>query len=61
MNYCLFIYATKNKSVLRKVLTPPIIKGYKPYGQEHGKQNSEPVNLLYEEYEAIHLSDYNRS
>ena len=46
--------------VLRKVQNPPLIKGFKPYGPELRKQNSEPVNLLYEEYEAIRLSDYNK-
>ncbi|MDD5186446.1 MAG: DUF134 domain-containing protein [Paludibacter sp.] len=48
------------KKVLRKVLDLPVIKGFKPYGPESGKQNSVPVNLLYEEYEAIRLSDYDR-
>lgn len=47
----------RNK-VLRKVSNPPIIKGFKPYGPETGKHNSEFVNLLYEEYEALRLSDY---
>lgn len=46
------------KKVLRKVLSPPLIKGFKPYGRESGKRNLEPVNLLYEEYEALRLSDY---
>ncbi|HNW69412.1 MAG TPA: DUF134 domain-containing protein [Bacteroidales bacterium] len=44
--------------VIRKVSNPPIIKGFKPYGPESGKQKLGPVNLLYEEYEAIRLSDY---
>jgi len=44
--------------VLRKVLSPPLIKGFKPYGTESGKQNFELVNLLYEEYEALRLCDY---
>lgn len=44
--------------VLRKVSNPPLIKGFKPYGSESEKQNLEFVNLLYEEYEAIRLSDY---
>lgn len=44
--------------VLRKVSNPPVIKGFKPYGSESEKQNLEFVNLLYEEYEAIRLSDY---
>lgn len=41
---------------LRKVVAPPGFKGYKPYGNPpHKKQ---PVELLYEEYEAIKLADY---
>lgn len=44
--------------MLRKVVDLPVIKGFKPYGPEVGIQHSEPVNLLYEEYEAIRLSDY---
>lgn len=46
------------KRVLRKVLKPPIINGFKPYGQESKNRNLAPVNILYEEYEAIRLSDY---
>jgi predicted DNA-binding protein (UPF0251 family) len=46
--------------VLRKVLNPPIIDGFKPYGQESEKRNLDAVNLLFEEYEAIRLSDYNK-
>jgi predicted DNA-binding protein (UPF0251 family) len=49
--------ARKNKR-FRKVLNPPIIKGFKPYGSELGTKQKEPVNLLYEEYEALRLSDY---
>lgn len=44
--------------VIRKVSNPPVIKGFKPYGIESGKQELDSVNLLYEEYEAIRLSDY---
>jgi len=41
---------------LRKIVSPPKFKGYRPYGNiKHNKQN---VELLYEEYEAIKLSDY---
>lgn len=43
---------------LRKVLNPPILKGFKPYGLESDNQGIDPVNLLFEEYEAIRLSDY---
>ena len=44
----------------RKVLEPPPIKGYKPYGPESGNQAGSPVYLLFEEYEALRLSDYDR-
>ncbi|TSA27614.1 MAG: DUF134 domain-containing protein [Bacteroidetes bacterium] len=43
---------------LRKVQNPSLVKGFKPYGPDAGKQNSEPVILLYEEYEALRLCDY---
>jgi predicted DNA-binding protein (UPF0251 family) len=42
----------------RKVLNPPVIKGFKPYGSDSGNKKSEPVLLLYEEYEALRLCDY---
>jgi len=42
---------------LRKVVAPPGFKGYKPYGN-HKRKNGF-VELLYEEYEAIKLADYN--
>jgi predicted DNA-binding protein (UPF0251 family) len=41
---------------MRKVVAPPGFKGYKPYGNRHN--NKEQVDLLYEEYEAIKLADY---
>lgn len=41
---------------LRKVVAPPGFQGFKPYGFRHGKK--EHVELLYEEYEAIKLADY---
>ncbi|HBX52537.1 MAG TPA: hypothetical protein DEH02_15850 [Bacteroidales bacterium] len=43
---------------MRKVINPPIVKGFKPYGPDSGKFIKEPVNLLYEEYEALRLCDY---
>jgi len=43
---------------LRKVLSPPIIKGFNPYGSEAGKPPAEPVLLMLEEYEALRLCDY---
>ncbi len=44
------------KTKLRKVVAPPSFKGYRPYGNVHTQR--EPVQLLYEEYEAIKLADY---
>lgn len=46
--------------VFRKILNPPIIKGFKPYGKDSEKQKPGLVNLLYEEYEALRLSDYDK-
>jgi len=45
---------------IRKVLNPPVIKGFKPYGNESLEQEKDPINLLYEEYEALRLCDYDR-
>ncbi|MFN8257046.1 MAG: DUF134 domain-containing protein [Bacteroidales bacterium] len=45
---------------IRKVLNPPIIKGFKPYGPERNSENTDPVILLFEEYEAIRLCDYDK-
>lgn len=41
---------------LRKVVKPPGFKGYRPYGASGAK--GEAVELLYEEYEALKLADY---
>lgn len=41
---------------LRKVVAPPSFKGYKPYGTT--KSSNEHIELLYEEYEALKLADY---
>ncbi|RPH31284.1 MAG: DUF134 domain-containing protein [Bacteroidales bacterium] len=43
---------------IRKVSNPPIISGFKPYGVQSGGQEVETVFLLYEEYEALRLCDY---
>jgi len=42
----------------RKVLSPPPIKGFNPYGVETGMPTMEPVMLMMEEYEALRLCDY---
>jgi predicted DNA-binding protein (UPF0251 family) len=41
---------------LRKVVAPPGFRGYRPYGA--GQVKKDPVELLYEEYEALKLADY---
>lgn len=41
---------------MRKVVAPPGFKGYKPYG--HKQSSRQQIDLLYEEYEAIKLADY---
>jgi len=41
---------------MRKVVAPPGFKGYKPYGNRFGSRQH--IDLLYEEYEAIKLADY---
>ncbi len=43
---------------LRKVVAPPGFRGYRPYGHAGRKQHA--VELMYEEYEAIKLADYDR-
>jgi predicted DNA-binding protein (UPF0251 family) len=63
----MFIIFAVNKSSLnmsprikriRKVVNPPTIKGFKPYGLQRRDENAESVNLLIEEYEALRLCDY---
>lgn len=41
---------------LRKIVAPPNFKGYRPYGAN--VKNDSAIELLYEEYEAIKLADY---
>lgn len=40
----------------RRIVAPPRFEGYRPYGCRH--EQHAPVELLYEEYEAIKLADY---
>ena len=44
------------KRRLRKVVAPPRFKGYRPFGGPPVK--GDPVELFYEEYEALKLADY---
>jgi len=43
---------------LRKISNPPIISGFKPYGNKNAERNRESVFLHLEEYEAIRLCDF---
>jgi len=42
--------------MLRKVVAPPGFKGYRPFGSPEREEGC--VELLYEEYEALKLADY---
>lgn len=44
--------------ILRKVLSPPTIKGFKPFGGKIDNSKSLVVELHFEEYEALRLCDY---
>ena len=44
--------------IIRKVADKPLISGLKPYGMSYHAKKSEAVFLLYEEYEALRLCDY---
>jgi uncharacterized protein len=63
-NSSLSLYRTKDHKMsprrkrLRKVLNPPVIKGFKPYGLDVESRDGSVVNMHYEEYEAIRLCDY---
>lgn len=42
----------------RKILSPPIVKGFRPYGPDLEVKTQEPVSILFEEYEALRLCDF---
>jgi len=44
--------------ITRRVADKPLISGLKPYGMSYTAKKSEAVFLLYEEYEALRLCDY---
>lgn len=48
------------KIVLRKISSPPTIKGFKPYGGAETMESVEKVMLQIEEYEAIKMCDYDQ-
>ena len=45
-----------NRRRFRRINTPPSMEGFKPFGVP--MRDLESVNLLYEEYEALRLADY---
>ncbi len=45
-----------NRRRSRKVTMPPLMEGFKPFGIP--MKDLEPVVLLFEEYEALRLADY---
>ena len=45
---------------LRKVLNPPPVKGFKPYGGDSEAKRASVVTIHYEEYEALRLCDYDK-
>ncbi len=44
--------------ITRKITNPPAIKGFKPYGPDLHNIDKEIIIMLYEEYEAIKMCDY---
>jgi predicted DNA-binding protein (UPF0251 family) len=48
------------KTVLRKISSPPKIKGFKPYGDGVLTDSVEKIMLQIEEYEAIKMCDYDQ-
>lgn len=43
---------------LRKIVAPPYFHGYRPYGHRMGRNAKPAVVLLFEEYEALNMADY---
>ncbi len=43
---------------IRRITEKPAISGFKPYGETVHKKRNEAIFLLYEEYEALRLCDY---
>jgi uncharacterized protein len=58
LNIC-FLIMSPRPSRLRKISNPPIISGFKPYGNKKAENEPGTVFLHIEEYEALRLCDYN--
>ena len=58
VNYC-SLFMSPRPLRLRKISNPPIISGFKPYGNRKSEGEPGTVFLHIEEYEALRLCDYN--
>ncbi len=56
INFANYLIGMPRRRRLRRVVEPPKFRGFRPYG--HPGRNRSKVELLYEEYEAIKLADY---
>jgi len=43
---------------LRKISNPPVVSGFKPYGNKNGGAKAGSIFLHFEEYESLRLCDY---
>lgn len=57
VNQCSYNMPQRRKR-MRKVVNPPTVKGFTPFGLQHKEVNPKSVNLLIEEYEALRLCAY---
>jgi len=46
--------------IIRKIAVPPVASGFRPYGMAQTAKKRESLFLLYEEYEAMRLCDYEK-
>jgi len=58
VNICSLIMSPR-PTRLRKISNPPIISGFKPYGNTKSEGDPGTVFLHIEEYEALRMCDYN--
>lgn len=53
-------FSVPRPKTIRKIAGIPTISGFKPYGLSANVKRSEALFLLYEEYEALRLCDYEK-
>lgn len=63
--FIIFALLTEMKMIgrpkrIRKIAVAPTVSGFKPYGLAQGAKKKESLFLLYEEYEALRLCDYEK-